>query len=74
MWCITALTPAATAGFAHGWPFIRVWPRSSLIPCLQSSAKMSSTVHGLARSTPRGSLEYGSVQARWCRLWVSYLD
>jgi hypothetical protein len=40
-----------------------------LTPCLQSMAKMSSTVHGLARSVPRSPSEYSYVQARWCRLW-----
>jgi hypothetical protein len=53
------MTPTAELGF------------SSLTSCLQSSAKVSSTVCGLARSAPRGPREYSNVQARWCRLWVS---
>ena len=40
-------------------------------PCLQSMAKTSSTVHGLARSVPQRPSAYSNVQARWCRLWVS---
>jgi hypothetical protein len=44
---------------------------SQLITCLQSSAKLSSTVHGLARTVFKGPPEYGNVQTRWCRLWVS---
>jgi hypothetical protein len=43
----------------------------TLTPCLQSTAKMSSTVCGLGRGAPTGPSEYGNVQARWCRLWVS---
>jgi hypothetical protein len=42
-----------------------------LTTCLQSSAKMSSTVPGLGRSASQGPPEYGWVRARWCRLWVS---
>ncbi len=30
-------------------------------PCLQSTAKMSSTVCGLGRGAPRGPAEYGEV-------------
>src|SRR5262245_42975224 len=42
-----------------------------LTPCLQSMAKVSSTVCGLAWSVPSVHPEYSSVQACWCRLWVS---
>jgi hypothetical protein len=45
--------------------------RHSLTPCLQSTVKMSNTVHGLARSAPRVHLSPANVQACWCRLWVS---
>jgi len=38
---------------------------------LPSSAKVSSTVRGLAREACEGPPEYGSVQACWCRWWVS---
>jgi hypothetical protein len=40
-------------------------------PCLQSMAKMSSTVCGLAWSGLLGPPEYSNVQVCWCRLWVS---
>jgi hypothetical protein len=42
-----------------------------LIPCLQSMAKMSSTVHGPGTKRSRCPSEYNDVQACWCRLWVS---
>jgi hypothetical protein len=44
--------------------------RGRVIPCLQSMAKMSSTVHGLARGAPQRPAEYNNVQTCWCRLWV----
>jgi hypothetical protein len=38
---------------------------------LQSSVKVSSIVAGLGLSVGQCPSEVGSVQARWCRLWVS---
>jgi hypothetical protein len=47
-------------------------PRSgTLTACLQSMAKVSSTVSGLAWNASQGPSVYGNVQACWCRLWVS---
>jgi len=40
-------------------------------PCLQSMARLSSTVCGLARSGLLGPPESSNVQPCWCRLWVS---
>src|SRR5262245_5283599 len=45
--------------------------RGQVSPCLQSMAKMSSTVYGLACSGLLGPSEYSNVQVCWCRLWVS---
>src|SRR5689334_13189323 len=44
---------------------------TAVTSCLQSTAKVSSTVRGLGRGAPRSPSEYGNVQARWCRSWVS---
>jgi hypothetical protein len=40
-------------------------------PCLQSTARLSSTVYGLARSGLLDPSAYSNVQVCWCRLWVS---
>ena len=42
-------------------------------PCLQSMAKVSSTVYGLARSGLLGPPEYSHVQACWCRLSETFV-
>jgi hypothetical protein len=42
-----------------------------LTPCLQSMARLSKTVYGLARCGLLGPHESGNVQVCWCRLWVS---
>jgi hypothetical protein len=39
--------------------------------CLQSMAKLYSTVQGLGTERSQSPAEYSDVQACWCRLWVS---
>ena len=57
-------------GHDHRLTFSQVELRGlePLTPCLQSMARLSSTVHGLGRGAPQGPAEYSSVQACWCRL------
>jgi hypothetical protein len=47
---------------------------AGVTPCLQNKAMLSSSVAGLGRSISDRPSWDGSVQARWCRLWVSRLS
>jgi hypothetical protein len=69
------LVNALSMGYFKVWPgslrLVELRGLEPLSPCLQSMAKMSSTVYDLARSGLSGLPESNNVQVCWCRLWVS---